>query len=712
MIFSIRSRVLLLSLTLFSIPYVGYEYVREMEQYLRRNLETSLQETARAVAGVLNSNPTLFSRKLVDTVPEDEPLFAHTLKDPIKFDGNIDDWGDLLLQTGDYAGKHILKNSGTYSQDSLSFRHVLSKYKGYLYALFVVQDDILVYREPTSLRLDRSDHLQIVMKEPNGQIYRYVITPSGPGWINAYKVPSHSDSPKAEVENRIQGLWQQTADGYIIELRVPLNKINERLGFAIADVDDLKERNIKTLIGTSAIQNLETVGKVFIPSPEIENIIKPLAQTPGRRLWVLDNQRRVLAKSGDLQREFLHHPLNVLYSFLLLSSSENFKDDQARASRLEGEEVNSALKGQAELRWSSTSDEQAVIVSAAHPIVVDNQVIGAVVAQETTSSIQAVQRQAIANLFNKTLIVFTVVTLLLLWFANRLSIRLRQLRDQAEHAIDLNGRVTTTKIGSTAKDEIGDLSRSFSTILEKLKQYNTYLEGMASRLSHELRTPLAVVRSSLENLESLETFQVTGEPKESQIYIERAKAGIDRLNMIITRLSEATRLEQALQNEERELFELTELVSSCVAGYRLVYPQQNFQAELSGQPILLQGVPDLIAQMLDKLISNAVDFSEGQSPIKIQLYQERQMIHLEVINRGKSLPLEIEQDQLFESMVSFRSQSGKKEPHLGLGLYIVRLIAGYHGGQVRANNNHEYPGAIFSVLLPVTDHPALLLSAQ
>ena len=49
---TIRSKVLLLSLTLFSIPYVGYEYVREMEKYLRDNLETSLEDTARALANV------------------------------------------------------------------------------------------------------------------------------------------------------------------------------------------------------------------------------------------------------------------------------------------------------------------------------------------------------------------------------------------------------------------------------------------------------------------------------------------------------------------------------------------------------------------------------------------------------------------------------------------------------------------------------------
>ena len=694
MTLTIRSKVLLLSLALFSIPYVGYEYVREMEKYLRDNLETSLEDTARALASVLNERPALFSRKLLDTVREDGELIAHFFKEPIKLDGYINDWQEYLEQAEAYGNKHILKNLGDYSQDSLSFKHVLGKYQNYLYALFIVRDEKVVYRDKSHLRLAHSDHLQIVMQEPNQQFFRYVITPHIPGWVNAYKVRDHHDaySYQAQTEKRIQCLWRETKEGYILELRISLSLIGERLGFAIADVDNIEQREIKTLIGTSPIQNLETVGKVFIPSPEIERIIHSLGDTPGRRLWVLDKQRRVLAKSGELKRDFFRHPLNRLYSLLLPPVSEDFKDDQAQTSRLEGEEINSALQGQAETRWHSTVDKQAVIVSAAHPVWVNAQVIGAVVVEETSSRIQTVQRQAIANLFNKTLIVFSIVTVLLLVFATRLSVRLRSLRNQAETAIDINGRVTTSQIDSSAQDEIGDLSRSFSSILKKLKQYNTYLEGMASRLSHELRTPIAVVRSSLENIEQ------EYEHGESQIYIERAKQGIKRLNTIITRLSEATRLEQALQNVEREIFDLTELVSSCVEGYRLAYPNQDFQAQLSSTSIILKGAPDLIAQMLDKLISNAVDFSLENSPIKVELLLKGKTAHLKVINRGKALPTDMP-ERLFESMVSLRTEPGKREPHLGLGLYMVRLIAGYHGGQVRAENNQEAPGAVFTISL-------------
>ncbi len=697
MTLTIRSKVLLLSLTLLSIPYVGYQYVREMEAYLRDNLETSLQDTARALASVLNDRPALFNRRLVDTVKEGTELVAHSFKTPIQLDGKADDWDIYLERAEDYADKHILKRYGHYSPQSLSFKHILGKYRNHLYVLFIVKDDKIVYRTPKSMELDRNDHLQIVMQEPNQQFYRYIVTPTGEGWVSAYKVPTGGRITAPQTEIRIQGTWKQNKDGYTLELRIPLTMVGDRLGFAIADVDDRRTRIIKAVIGTSAIHNLDTVGKVFIPIPEIEKTIRSLGDDPGRRLWVLDRQHRVLAQTGDLRREFPYHPLNMLYSFLLPPASEDFKDDQARASRLEGEEVTLALDGESAIRWRPTSDEQAVIVSAAHPVFAGEEVMGAVVVEETSNSIQAIQRQAISKLFNKTLLIFSLVTLLLLLFATRLSVRLRRLRNQAERAIDPHGRVTTTAITTNADDEIGDLSHSFSVILIKLKQYNTYLEGMASKLSHELRTPLAVVRSSLENLEQ-ESL-----PSDAGIYIERAKEGVTRLNTIITRLSEATKLEQALQTTEteKEFFDFNELTSSCVAGYRLAYPTQRFQAQLTPMPVFIEGAPDLIAQMLDKLVSNAVDFCEDGAPIEIQLYQEKNRVCLKVINRGTPIPANM-QERLFESMVSLRKQvPAKKEPHLGLGLYMVRLIVGYHRGQVQAENCSDFPGAIFTIWLPV-----------
>jgi len=102
--------------------------------------------------------------------------------------------------------------------------------------------------------------------------------------------------------------------------------------------------------------------------------------------------------------------------------------------------------------------------------------------------------------------------------------------------------------------------------------------------------------------------------------------------------------------------------------------------------------------MLDKLINNAVDFHESGTAINITLNHTEDHILIVVANKGPILPKQM-QANLFESMVSVRDKKGE-QPHLGLGLYIVRLIVEYHHGLVVADNRVDLSGVEFKITLP------------
>ena len=112
---------------------------------------------------------------------------------------------------------------------------------------------------------------------------------------------------------------------------------------------------------------------------------------------------------------------------------------------------------------------------------------------------------------------------------------------------------------------------------------------------------------------------------------------------------------------------------------------------------MLTGAPDLIVQLLDKLIDNAVDFSADGATISIILRAQPGHAELSVANPGPALPAETG-NRLFESLWQSRVESDKR-PHFGLGLYIVRLIAEFHGGSARAENLPDGSGAVFTVRL-------------
>jgi len=216
------------------------------------------------------------------------------------------------------------------------------------------------------------------------------------------------------------------------------------------------------------------------------------------------------------------------------------------------------------------------------------------------------------------------------------------------------------------------------------------LEKLASRLSHELRTPVAVVRSSLENINLNE---ISGENLK---ILHRADTGILRLQTILNRMGEASRLEQSIDDTQLESFKVDEFLNNLVEGYKVVYPENIFS--LTSASVIIRASKDLIAQALDKLISNAVSFCDPGAPIEVELTSSKKYWQLSIYNQGPSLPKGMEQ-QLFQSMVSIRQKNSKEQqPHLGLGLHIVRLIAEFHGGEVSANNHNN--GVCFTLKIP------------
>jgi signal transduction histidine kinase len=103
-------------------------------------------------------------------------------------------------------------------------------------------------------------------------------------------------------------------------------------------------------------------------------------------------------------------------------------------------------------------------------------------------------------------------------------------------------------------------------------------------------------------------------------------------------------------------------------------------------------VPEAIAQALDKLVANAVDFAIPGTEIVVGLGRVnvggKPLWRIAVSDQGPALPDEMA-DSLFESMVSVRDScpgASDQRGHLGLGLYLVRLIAEFHGGTAAARN--------------------------
>ncbi len=714
---SIRSKLIFLSSLLLLIPLLVYQYILAMDEYLRSGQELTVLGEARALATALNDRPELFDEGTFGRATRTGDLYIYPVYSPLSLnDGSLVDWGayqqyELDYNKADYLRTPLNPARIYANDDSLSFRSMVGEHNGSLYAYFKVRDDNIVYRSRESLSVIRSDFLQISMLTGGGrEVQRIVIAPHEPEFLYPFRVNEDYSDPV--YEERISGQWYEVDGGYEVELQIPMEMLGERIGFAIFDVDDPIDRDIATVVATHKSLAGNRLGSLQRPTPEIDRIVAGMGRS-NSHIQVVDRSGRVLLTVGDIQSAtglllsninnsqddgywalFQNNVLSPLYNLILTQPSTNFIDDLYSEVAREGDHIAAALNGEPFTRFRELQDTQTVILEASHPIFAGNEVIGAVIVDQNMNGLRSFRNQALEGLFNTIIAVMLAVTLGLFFFASRISNRVRGLRNQAEGIIDDSGRVRNTIVPSPDSDEIGDLSRSFSNIVERLSQYTSYLENMSSRLSHELRTPVTVVRSSIENLGS------TDNPEESQVYIKRAEEGISRLNLILTNMSEATRLEQMLQTSEKETIDLAEVVKGCVEGYRLAYPLSQFSLDIGGYAIFVKGVPEYIAQLLDKLIANAVEFSHPGQPIVVNCRIVRDQAVIRISNAGPYLPREMK-DRIFESMVSVRPHQKQRQPHLGMGLHIARLITDFHNGQIRAGNREDVEGVTITVSIPL-----------
>ena len=691
----LRTKLLAASSLLLLLPFLGYRYVNEMEQYLRDGVASTLLGTARALAAALGEQG--LSAELKVEGANEADIYVHRLPAPIQLDGYDEDWKALGIG---FKPLHSAPSATSPSASpALGATLGAGVHDGSLYVLIHVQDREVAYAHPRDVGRGQSDHLLLTTLDQTGAVTRHVVDTLSPGWARTTKViTDRGRLEPARRAYRFKGEWREHTAGYTVELRLPFEQAKSGLRIDVHDVETASPHRLRASVSTAGTP--DTLGRLVLASPRIEAALRAIGAAEGRRVWVVDQHARVRGRAGSLIAPDLPNSIHPWFRWLL--TPPKVEEAEALSTvRLMHPVVTRALSGKDGASWQRNNYADAAIVTAAHSVLAEGSIVGAVVVEENAAPIQTVRRQALAELFVQTLIVACLAAVVLIWFASRIGRRLQRLRDEANSAIDERGRVVGAIASSARGDEIGDLGQSISGMLERLRRYNEYLEQLARRLSHELRTPIAVIRSSLDNLDQ-------ASPSEGQRYAERAKQGLGRLNTILSRMSEATRIEESLIAADREPFDLVQVARVASESYARVWPATGFEfSDISSRELPVYGVPDLLVQALDKLVENAVELGDRGEPVTLRVGHTMGEAWLEVDNVGPPLPAGLD-EKVFDSLVTVRERapSGPDDaPHLGLGLFIVRLIAEFHDGSVRAFPRRDHRGVVFRLSLPFHGRP-------
>ena len=654
------------SIFLVMLPWFGYHFIEKIERSLLQGQEEAQSMSASAIATVLNGYTGLF-----DT--DEHALYVYPFKQSINIDGYDEDWVQLKEQFASYANNSFLL---------LLANNELVDDAQYLYVYLKVTDKNIVYRNPRYSSLDASDHIRLEYLDADNRRNRLVLLTAAQGGVSVYEVKENWISWKSGNHvNAVYGVWRETGSGYDVEMRLPRKWLepNRRLSISVVDVFGENERNIETVVSTHTLDS-NTLNPLLFQSHEISSVLKNLSESDSR-ICVIDKYRRVRAViGGQALHASLCHAIDKVSETL----------------------VNKVLQGNAQVKRIEEDDE--TIIVAARPVFDGDEVIGAVLVSKNSRQILSLQRDTLNDVVLATLGIFSLVFISLLFFSSWLAFRINRLKKQTAALIDESGRfISHVELSECDHgDEIGELSRSFSSLLGRLNSYTRFLETVPRMLRHEILNPVNTISMSLQNM-SLQSPSLQSGQQNDSTDIATACNAIKQLQLIVSSLTEAANIDEALIQEEVEVIDIAALLSEYVNNSQLKHADAilRYHGEKSG--VFVQGNDIRIVQLLDKIKDNALDFALPETEISFQLdvSQDNKVI-IHVKNEGEFIPQE-QLDLLFQGMISQRS-SKSDTPHLGIGLYVAFQIAKFHHGLLKIANRRDKQGVVVSLILPITNN--------
>ena len=352
-----------------------------------------------------------------------------------------------------------------------------------------------------------------------------------------------------------------------------------------------------------------------------------------------------------------------------------------------------------------------LILSAAVPVQRYKQVLGALMLTRDNRAIAASLREVRYDVMVIAAAALGITVLLSLYLAGTITqpiVRLARAADEVRLARE--SRPEIPDLGKRG-DEIGDLNDALRSMTDALWQRIGTIESFAADVAHELKNPLTSLRSAIEV-----AARPNLEPDRREKLMAIVLDDINRLNRLITDISDASRLDADLLRGEVKQVDLNALLADMVRHYAATSLQKG-RAEVefrlaTNPPFMAHGHDGRYGQVFRNVIDNALSFSPPGSKIVVELSRApRNGPYVVTIDdEGPGIP-EDNLESIFQRFYSERPTEHFGQ-HSGLGLSICRQIMETYGGSITATNRRAPPngpgggrilGARFTVRVPAAD---------
>lgn len=369
-------------------------------------------------------------------------------------------------------------------------------------------------------------------------------------------------------------------------------------------------------------------------------------------------------------------------------------------------EVQRALAGDISDAVRSDRDSGGLVLSAAVPVQRYKQVLGAVLLSTDSSEIEQAVRSVRFEILKVFCIALGVTVLLSIYLAGTIARPVRRLAAAAERVRRGHGRQVLIPDFTRRGDEIGDLSGALREMTSALWRRIDAIEHFAADVAHEIKNPLTSLRSAVE------TAARVKDPEQQRKLLAVVLEDVQRLDRLITDISDASRLDAELSRVELEPVMIGPMLETLVDVHQSTAGDEAPRLLLSlpgpvGTPqgdLPALGVEGRLVQVFRNLIVNAISFSPPGAAIHISARRETDVVAVTIEDHGPGIP-ENKLEAIFERFYTERPPGEKFGTHSGLGLSISKQIVEAHRGTIRAENRRDVDGSVigarFIVRLPV-----------
>jgi signal transduction histidine kinase len=245
-----------------------------------------------------------------------------------------------------------------------------------------------------------------------------------------------------------------------------------------------------------------------------------------------------------------------------------------------------------------------------------------------------------------------------------------------------------------AGGEVGDLSRAFDEMAERLERLVRGERELLANVSHEIRTPLARIRVALE-------LAAEGDLDRARGYLGEIGADLSELDRLVDAILATARLDAATAGGlplRRERVDLEALLREAAERFRAEAPDRGLDLEVEAALPAVEGDPELLRRLLANLLDNARKYSSPPARVTLLARASPDGATIEVRDRGIGIDA-ADLPRLFTPFFRTDRSRARGTGGVGLGLALARRIAEAHGGSIAAESAPG-EGTTMRVVLP------------